>query len=35
MDASGITGVYRRRYTSLRDFMRVWLRNIREQHGIK
>ncbi len=35
MDASGIVGVYRRRYASQRDFMRLWLRNLRAQHGIK
>ena len=35
LDADGITGVYRRRYASLRDFVRMWLRNLRAQHGIK
>ena len=30
-----ITGVYRRRYRELRDFMRVWLRNLRVQQGIR
>lgn len=35
MDATGITGVYRRRYASVRDFVRLWLRNLRAQHGIK
>jgi len=34
MDAAGITGVYRRRYASQRDFVRLWLRNLRAQHGI-
>jgi hypothetical protein len=31
----GITGVYRRRYASLRDFVRLWLQNLRTQHGIR
>jgi len=35
VDAAGIVGVYRRRYASQRDFMRLWLRNLRAQHGIK
>lgn len=36
MDAHGITGVYRRRYADLRDFVRTWLENLRTQHeGIK
>ena len=34
VDDRGIIGVYRRRYANLRDFMRMWLRNLREQHGI-
>ena len=31
---AGIEAVYRQRYTSLREFVRVWLANLREQHGI-
>ena len=33
--AEGIVGVYRRRYASLRDFMRTWLGNLRAKHGIE
>lgn len=35
MDAHGIAGVYRRRYASLRDFVRMWLRSLRVQHDLK
>lgn len=35
MDATGIVGMYRRRYATVRDFVRLWLRNLRAQHGIK
>ena len=35
VDVAGIVGVYRRRYASQRDFIRLWLRNLRAQHGIR
>ncbi|MGH1349168.1 MAG: DUF6908 domain-containing protein [Nannocystales bacterium] len=35
VDASGIAAVHRRRYVSQRDFMRLWLRSLRAQYGIK
>ncbi len=35
VDAAGIVGVHRRRYASQRDFMRLWLRNLRAQQGIR
>ncbi|MEM6296926.1 MAG: hypothetical protein AAGA54_37020, partial [Myxococcota bacterium] len=35
LNGERITGVYRRRYRSLRDFVRLWLRNLRVQQGIR
>lgn len=35
VDADGIAGVFRRRYASPRDFIRMWLRHLPAQHGIR
>ncbi len=34
VDSEAILSVYPRRYASLRDFVRLWLRNLRVQQGI-